>query len=428
MKHLLLALGFTILLVSGVRAANVDTFGIGSKATALGGAFSAQTDDPFAVHYNPAGLVHIARPMVSGGVHMIDPQLEVHNYHVASADPAVNGYRSFDDDSPNLYVPHLGFAMPLTDRWAAGLALYVPYGLDLEWSSNPAANPAAYNCFHSYYGRMVVTPAAAYRIDEHWSIGFGVVLGRSETGIEHLIYNPLVPALHGKRIKAELEDDFNHSFNIGVLFQPVESVSLGLTYRSEAKAEFEGDIHVYGVPGLDTDISMDSIDHPQQIQLGVCYQPLPVLSFEVDLVWTEWSVAREQLTSFDTAFLVYGPDAPQRLRREWDDTLQVKVGIEWQTTDILALRLGYFYDPSPIPEDSFDVLWPDGDKKTYSLGFGLDLGDFTIDGVFQYIRTEADRQIGGESVNLNHTYGDVPVSLSAKGELWGAGLTLSYHF
>ena len=428
MKHLLLALGVTILLASGVRAANVDTFGIGSKATALGGAFAAQADDPFAVHYNPAGLVRISRPTVSGGVHMIDPELEVHNYHVASADPAVNGYRSFDDASENLYVPHLGLAMPLTDRWAAGVAFYVPYGLDLEWNADPSANPAAYNCFHSYYGRMVVTPSAAYRIDDRWSIGFGVALGRSETGVEHLIYNPLVPALHGRRIKAELEDDFNYSFNIGVLFQPVESVSLGLTYRSEAEADFEGDIRIEGLPSMSTTIAMESIDHPQQIQFGVRYQPLAALSLEVDLVWTEWSVAREQLTSFDTAFLVYGPSAPQSLRRAWDDTLQVKAGIEWQTTDILALRLGYFYDPSPIPENTFDVLWPDADKKTYSLGFGLDLGDFTIDGVLQYIRTESDRQIGGESANLDHTYGDTPVSLSAKGQLWGAGLTLSYHF
>ena len=50
---------------------------------------------------------------------MIDPQIEVHSFHVASADPTVNGYRSFDDDSPNLYVPDPGFAMSLSNRLAA---------------------------------------------------------------------------------------------------------------------------------------------------------------------------------------------------------------------------------------------------------------------------------------------------------------------
>jgi len=42
-------------------AAAVDTFGIGSKATALGGAFSAYADDPFATYYNPAGLTQIQK-------------------------------------------------------------------------------------------------------------------------------------------------------------------------------------------------------------------------------------------------------------------------------------------------------------------------------------------------------------------------------
>ncbi|BBO71148.1 hypothetical protein DSCA_50780 [Desulfosarcina alkanivorans] len=62
------------------------------------------------------------------------------------------------------------------------------------------------------------------------------------------------------------------------------------------------------------------------------------------------------------------------------------------------------------------------------MGFGLNLGRFIVDGVVQYIRTEVDRQIGGESENLNHTYGGYPVSVDAKGELWGYGLTVSYNF
>ena len=428
MKRLLLVMCLAILSSTYAGAANVDTFGIGAKATALGGAFSAYADDPFAVHYNPAGLLQIKQPMLSAGVNIIDPGLEVSNFQVDSPDPSVNGIAGFEDTSDNLYVPHLGFAMRLSERWATGVALYVPFGLDLEWDDNPDSNPAAYNCFHSYYDRVVVTPSVAYQFNSKWSLGLGLALGKSETGVEHLIYNPMVPELHGKKVECELEDDFNYSFNIGLMYQPIESITLGLTYRSEADADFEGEAKVTGVPGLKSDIQLESVNHPQQAQFGVRFLPLKRVSMEVDVVWTEWSIVSNQLTTFSDPFLIYGPGTPQDIPRHWDDTMQIKAGIEWQTTDYLALRVGYFYDQSPIPDGTFDVQWPDADKKTYSLGFGLNLGRFIVDGVVQYIRTEVDRQVGGESENLNHTYGGYPVSVDAKGELWGYGLTVSYNF
>ena len=427
-KRIWLVVCMTLLSASSVWAANVDTFGIGAKATALGGAFSAYADDPFAIHYNPAGLVQIERPMLSGGVNVIDPGLEVNKLQVDSPDPAVNGIASFEDTSDNLYVPHLGFAMRLSDRWATGVALYVPYGLDLEWDDNPTANTAAYNCYHSYYNRVVLTPAVAYKFNSQWSLGFGLALGQSETGVDHLIYSPTIPQLHGKKIESEMEDDFNYSFNIGVMYHPIDSITVGLTYRSEADADFEGETKVIGVPGLTSDIQLDSVDHPQQIQFGVRFQPIKRVSMEIDVVWTEWSIVDRQLTTFSDPFLVYSPSSPQDIPRHWDDTMQLKAGIEWQTTDYLALRVGYFYDQSPVPDETFDVLWPDADKKTYSIGFGLNLGRFTVDGAVQYIRTEVERQIGGESKNLNHTYGDYPVYVDAEGELWGYGLTVSYTF
>ncbi|WP_157067489.1 hypothetical protein [Desulfosarcina cetonica] len=45
----------------------------------------------------------------------------------------------------------------------------------------------------------------------------------------------------------------------------------------------------------------------------------------------------------------------------------------------------------------------------------------------QYIRTEVNRQIGGESDSLNYTYHGA-TSLDAEGHLWGYGLTVSYAF
>jgi len=57
-KHLLssiVAVFLVAALAVSAWAGNVDTYGIGAKNTAMGGAVSAYADDPFAIYYNPAG-------------------------------------------------------------------------------------------------------------------------------------------------------------------------------------------------------------------------------------------------------------------------------------------------------------------------------------------------------------------------------------
>jgi len=525
--------------VSAAYAGNVDTYGIGSKATALGGAFTAYSDDPYAAYYNPAGLTQIDRLVISGGLHIIDPTLDVSDFHVSNtADPQISGYKDFSDESPNLFAPHLGAAMPIGDKLAIGIAAYAPWGLEIEWNDNPVENPGAYNCFHSYYVREAVTPTVAYKINDKFSFGFGLSLGKSIAGEERKLYvspdigndpvlgpavyegtvakvngavSPYLPAGaslttagtaaltqqvmtgaaataateadrqtytayaaactqliaanpgasaadasallgnatrnkfngvpatdHGAHTEAELEDSFNYSFNIGLMYKPGETLTLGLTYRSKTAAEFEGDVEKNGVKVAEAALDYD---HPDQIQFGIRYVPESNknLSFEFDLVWTHWSINDVQSALIDPNLpveIMPGVE-PNKLtestfRRDWEDTKQIRFGVEWKINEMFTLRSGYFYDPSPIPDDTLDLIWTDADKKTYSVGCGMNFGNFSVDTVFQYIDVEKARYLGGESEGFNHSYEgsgiSKEVSMSADAHLLGAGLTLNYKF
>ncbi|MGC8502800.1 MAG: OmpP1/FadL family transporter, partial [Desulfurella sp.] len=72
---LLASLG--LLLSVKAFAGNVDTYGIGAKATSLGGAYAAWANDPFALYYNPAGLAQINKPEVTLGFENVKPFLTV---------------------------------------------------------------------------------------------------------------------------------------------------------------------------------------------------------------------------------------------------------------------------------------------------------------------------------------------------------------
>ena len=511
-------------------AGSVDTYGIGSRATALGGAYAATADDPFAAYYNPAGLSQIEGKVFSAGVHVMECTIELTDFSVDNT--TIQG-ESFELDSEPLVAPHLGYAQRINDSFSFGVAAYAPWGLELEWEDDPTKNPGAYSAYHSYYKRYGVTPTLSYKLNDKLAFGFGVTLGKSEAGADakryladvgaykvdhdgdastdkvtvaamvdgaiaqsnafpidslpgappqatttagaaarykYIIDNNLAaneaqakqvqtaygmmaalanPAaanqyntgsdlngvaadIHNKAIGMELEDDFNVSYNIGVMYNPTETVTLGLAYRSECEAEFEGDVLVDGVKK--SSATMD-YNHPQQIQFGVRYQPHSKFHVECDLVWTDWSINQEQVSVLNNpnigVTLVNGiPVAvsEESFYREWEDTKQLRFGAEYIVNDLLTVRAGYFYDPTPIPDDTLDLQWADADKKVYTLGAGLNFGRYTVDTVFQYTDIEKARVIGGESKNLNHSFQGNDVNAKADGHILGFGVTLTTRF
>ncbi len=431
-----LALLLTIILsASTIFAGNVDTFGIGSKATALGGAYSAYADDPYAAHYNPAGLAQINSFTISAGFEYLDPNLNVYNYSATNGDGGIVSHnKDFSDDSDNLIVPHFGVAVPIGQKFVLGLAAYVPWGLHVKWDDNPSHNPAAYVASESYYIRETVVPTLAYKINNKWSVGFGLLLGKTYAGEKRRIYAPGLPN-HNKLLKIEMEDDFNWSFNVGVQYKPIEQVTLGVTYRSKTDVDLDGDAKVEHWDGINGNVDVDDveIDHPDQVQVGVRYAPNKKISLELDAVWTQWSLIDSYTAKFNPDLM--GSTSEHESKRNWKDTIQLRIGGEWNINDMFSLRAGYFYDPSPIPDETFDTMWPDADRKTYSIGAGINFTKhLSLDLVFQYSIAEYKREIGGESVNLNESYSNPVtkeeghVSMEADGYLLGYGATLTYRF
>lgn len=424
-----------LLTTTNLFAGMVDNYGTGARATALGGAFCATADDPFAVYYNPAGLAGAGKKTIAAGLLVISPEMTVNNYTVtggaALAKPELQTPGSFSNKTDHLISPHLGLVMPLTNNLTFGVAAYAPWGMAVEWNKAPAQNPGAYNSFRSYYMREVVTPSLGLRVSETLSIGCGISIGRSVTGNEYVSIG-----LSDARVKASLTDDFNHSFNLGVMYDPTEKITLGLTFRGRTEADFKGELDAQGI-GTIADVKL-GYDHPEQVQWGIRFVPDEnrSLSFEVDMVWTNWSIntSQDQKITTRTDLSAYGLPASftESVDRDWEDTTPIRVGAEWRALDYLTLRGGYYYDPSPVPDTTMDFIWPDGDKQTVSAGVGIELGHFTVDMAMAYSKTIADRKIAGESSSLNGSYGNEAnpalAEFTADGSVLAGGVTVSYTF
>ena len=518
-----LVVGILLLTASYSNAGNVQTFGVGSAASAQGEAVSAYSNDPFAVYYNPAGLVLTKRSVISTGFMGYTPNIEIENFKAISADGtdqnAAAGYASdFEIKNSDVMIPHMGYAMPINEKLFFGIAAYSPYGLHVEWSKNPTKNPGAAYAWESYYGRMVVTPSLGYKINDKLSVGFGVSLGESVSeagktftrspktiakanaaaaaytslaaaatatantaggnaatamgeGRMDDYYSYMVQAgvstqaattfqgaaaeakgaellyttLNGSYLRLEAKDDFNYSFNAGVMYQPIDAISMGLTYRGRTKTKFEGDTIVTGATSL-LDPTGDKIniggsvdmeyDHPESIQAGVRYFASKTLSVEFDMTWTRWSILDKQVENVVLKNVPVLGNVPLSFAhaRNWEDTIQYKIGTEWKLLSNVALRGGYTYDPTPIPDDTFDMGWPDTDRSIFNIGCGWGLTEnWVLDSVVQYVVSTPTRTVSGGSPEFNDEYSSVygetvEVSLKDKGTLWGFGMTLSYLF
>lgn len=423
----------------------VQTFGVGSAAKGQAEAFTAKADDYSACYYNPAGLTQIKSPTLSATVNLYDAEAKIKDFEVNSS---LTGNANLNTMGPSrmhstgepLFTPTMGFAMPINNTWSFGIAGYSPYGLRVLWDHNPVKNSTALYAWETTYYRTVINPTAAYKVNETLSLGFGVSMGHSIADAGRTLpLNPLTGAPGATAVKLETEDDFNYSFNAGVLYKPNSDLSMGLTYRSVTNTDFEGDFYVAGKRVASAEMQYD---HPQSVQGGIRYNFTKDLAVETDLVWTNWDINRQQVEK--TAM---SPSGAIVYDRDWENTVQYKIGTEWKATESIALRAGYAYDPTPVPEETFDIGWPDTDRSMYTIGLGWTMTEkWSLDTALQYIRSTPMRSVSGSS-NLNHVYGslietytkmnpsipDIPAdtvntTMKMEGLMVAYSLTMNYKF
>ncbi len=551
---------FFFLSTALVWAGNVDTYGIGAKATALGGAFTARADDFSAVYYNPAGLAQIERPQVSVGSAFV-------NAAVSSEVNFKNDYDHRDgkyvkDDTQILIYPHGGVVYPFKlfgKNAAFGVATYVPYGLWLRWEPDPRVNAGAYNTYEAWYYRVVnAAPTFAIQLTDKLYLGAGLTFGNSHSGVKRRIYqsplvmqsgsffsqafsmfsqalpaamasdvsaglilfqkpeiqqlaisvggltpqqlqalltgvqagdpgaisqfntlignfsamspdfasallsvkaSPLVANLKDGKMKTSAVDEFNWSWNVGLLYKVRNNLQIGLCYRGLTKTRFWVRTHIYDGNGnrVDSVKGHTWVDHPDQFQAGIYWRPFKRLHLEADVTWTNWQRIDHYKVDWNHPLLYdyfynglmaegvdpaaarkFAKDAigeTEDFNRWWRNTLQYRFGVEYDLFDWLALRAGYFYDPTPIPEKSADATWPDTDKQTFAFGTGLKIfnGKLIVDTTYQLTITDGRRIIGwGDSVNLDETYGTEDehpeAQLVGRGYVHNITMTLTYMF
>ncbi|MBI2892921.1 MAG: outer membrane protein transport protein [Deltaproteobacteria bacterium] len=368
---------------------------VGEHALGLGGAFTALADDAAAAFYNPAGLALIARSSMSGS-------LSVYGFESRRIDDAFQtalGEDDFEDASSPTFPISVGLVRKFGPKRDDGVRDHaVAFSTVIPFQSDVTFRGDLFDALGFQHVRVAeedrwlwVGPSYAYRLSPRLALGITGYLASRE--LEHTFDRSYADAgelqagvrtlEYGLVEASEVElDDVSLMFRIGVLWQPSDSMRLGLMVAapsirldSSATVTHRSLLADFVVPGAESgtysearDVREGSSPFPFNVRLGAAalFGASTVVSADLSL-YAPISYDRLGEAGADVAVDDY---FVQRIERRL--TVNGNLGLETLLGGHFPVRAGLFtnFSSAPAPQAG-DVAMP---AQVHRFGAALSAG------------------------------------------------------
>ncbi|MED5499706.1 OmpP1/FadL family transporter [Salinicola salarius] len=348
---------------------------------------ASNVQDATIVFGNPAGMSFLDRAQLTAGTHYIDASSDISN-DTATTLGARSGGSTDGDMIPQKAIPFGYYVQPINDRWSFGLGVYAPFGLITDYNDDFKGR-----YFGNYSDVEVITaqPTLSYRFNDKFSVGVGITYNSINGELEQKTPSLTAPGVSPDGTVNVDGDDEAWGYNIGLIYRPIESTTLGLTYRSKVDYTLDGDITVSNliVPGdVKRDASLD-ITLPETIDFSITHEFNDRWTMMAAATYIRWSRFDELNVENDLL--------PVSEQQDYEDAWQYALGLSYRVNAQWLLRTGIAYDESPISDSTRTVRVPSADRTLFSLGAGwTPTPDLTIDVAYTYIQ-EADAEVNQTS-------------------------------
>jgi hypothetical protein len=449
LRHGSLALGLLLCVCGRLWAAPEHAYGFGARATALGGAVTADAADATALFYNPAGLALAPESQLLLGYRGVTSKLQSNDEDsgapgLGSVDGAALGRGQF------LGVP-VGF----------GLGLSLTNG-HLSRVDSVRADEPRWVLRETLPELVELAAALAIRPTPWLALGAGSGFLATTTGG----FEVTGTALFADGKGSEYDSQLRHAVDAELLTSrylllgaqlklpqlagstpsPVDW-SLGLSFRDEAKLEqalrgtLQGNVDA-GFVQVPVRYSFDAHSlvafAPRQVVLGLS-ATRAAYRLNLDVGFEQWSrypspvarsaahIAADVPAGLPLA-LPANMDLPAPQSAGFSNRFTLRAGLERKLTlpgkSALALRLGYAYLPTPAPRTSDFAQLMDASEHVFSLGAGIALSRISRS-LPHALALDAHALYGHLPNRRLEREGDI---FFAKGHTLSAGLTLTLSF
>lgn len=337
-------------------------------------------DDLSAVHYNPAGMTLLEGTRIQATGTWVAVNAE---YKGDKSGATENG-RKKGQLIPAGYITH-----QLNDQVWLGLGLTVPYGMgtdfDRNWEGAERGNKSTILTFD-------INPNVAWKINEKFSVGGGLSLqyAKAKLGMGKQKLEVPMPGNHYAMNSTVEGDSWAWGWNVGLMFRPVETVRLGVAYRSHIAHNAEGETTIdtnkllagnpetAGIAGQTFVSDMKvRIKTPDTLTFSAAWDATQDLTLSATARWSKWSNF-DTLTIENSGF--HGGNSPlangamsqmaatSQVHNKWDDTWFFSLGADYRLNEQLTVRGGVAYDQGPVDNAYRMAVIPDTDRVWVSGG------------------------------------------------------------
>jgi long-chain fatty acid transport protein len=445
----------------------VRELSVWAQGSAYSGA-SSSTDSITYMYFNPAMLVHQMGHQVESGLFNIFPHSTVTDTN--SISPAVRstttGAVVFPpapvlgaDDHNNLgkYALTGNFygLYDLCNDLKFGLAVTSPWGLVTDYGSEKNWI-GRFHALHSDLKTVNINPMVSYRFNDHWSFGAGFEAQYMAAELTNKIgfsSTFLGVASHGLLADPSYEPfariqgyGWGYGFNVGVMWQPWESTTIGVGYRSQIahdlghqKSEILQPIGNYANlyanilgPTNPSVLALEALTlpipykvdakakvrTPGQINFGITHHITDRWAVMGDAQWTQWSNLNELRVRFEDGGPLLASDSV--IKTDWRDAWWGALGTSYEINCHWVIRGGIAYDESPAKSEQFATpRIPDSNRLWLSVGATYHINyHFSVNASYSHIFAQdtsihipATSPQGAASGTLNANYSSQRVDI-----------------
>lgn len=371
--------------------------GMGARSAGRGGTNIAFSDTGVMLYDNPAGMTNIE------GCGLAEAGIDILFTDMSYADPDnPGGVDAADNPFPMGQVSLI--KKTAGGRLAYGIGFFSPAGFSAKYEMNgPTAVPGV-QTYKSLGMFMKVLPGIAFQATDRLSIG--ATLG---VGINHMeVEGPYFLQAPGPNQGASLLLDKQATgaapvWSVGLQYKFSERTTVGLSYIAETHFRNHGDTIIQAPLGVTEYQTQLNANWPQSLGLGVKHQLFPRLTVAADVIWYDWSEAKEAYSvnytdptnPFYQAFI---PTLDERFPLNWRDTVSVRLGQEYEICKHRKLRTGYVYHRNPIPDATLTPWIQATLEHAVSAGYGWQFNKaWSLDAAYQY-NWGSDRNVADSSL------------------------------
>jgi len=337
----------SVLMAGGYKIPEAST-----NAVALGAANIAHNKNADAAYYNPANMI-----FMEDTNHM-----QVNAMYIGLDEVKFSGTNE-NAEKENFFIPSFHYVSPKLGESNArvGVSVVVPGGLSKRWEGAVGSASAEEFTLET----IEINPTVAFEITPKlgFAVGFRIVHSAGiakATPLANVVYQDMKG------------DSLDFGYNLALAYQPIESLNMSLTYRSQVNLSLDGDANLAypgggGAPVLPAG-NYDggvTLPLPAALSLAISYTLPSDTTLELVYERTAWSAYKELNFNYTNpiAEAIFGNPKP----KDWKDTNTFRIGFTQGIGDFDVMA-GLVIDESPVPDETIGFELPDSDSVSVSLG------------------------------------------------------------